>query len=54
MVLYVMKFDIHPDKVDAYLKWAKGVIKCELAHPGVVEFRAYRSVTGDPTSVCLI
>ncbi len=32
--------------MDAYLKWAKGAIKRELAHPGVVEFRAYRPVTG--------
>ncbi len=46
MVLYVIKFDIHPDKVDAYIEWVKGAIKRELGHPGVVEFRAYRPVTG--------
>lgn len=46
MVLYVIKFDIHPDKVDAYLDWATNAIRRELAHPGVVEFRAYRPVTG--------
>lgn len=46
MVLYIIKFDIHPDKVDDYLKWAKDAIKRELNHPGVVEFRAYRSVAG--------
>lgn len=45
-MLYVIKFDIHPDKVDGYLKWAKSAIKRELAHPGVIEFRAYRPVTG--------
>ena len=47
MILYVIKFDIHPDKVDTYLKWAKGAIKRELAHPGIIEFRAYRPVTGN-------
>lgn len=46
MVLYVIRFDIHPDKVDEYFKWAKNAIKRELAHPGATEFRAYRSVAG--------
>jgi len=41
-VLYLMKWDIHPDKVEAYLKWAEGAIRRTLAVPGVVEFRAYR------------
>lgn len=46
MVLQVTKYDIHPDKLDAYLKWTEGAIKRTLAVPGVVEFRAYRSATG--------
>ena len=46
MVLQVMKYDIHPDKVEAYLKWVEGAIKRVLAVPGVVEFRSYRPVTG--------
>jgi quinol monooxygenase YgiN len=46
MVLQVMKWDIHPDKTDAYLKWTEGAIKRTVAVPGVVEFRAYRAVTG--------
>jgi quinol monooxygenase YgiN len=46
MVLHVTKYDIHPDKVEAYLKWTEGAIKRTLAVPGVVELRAYRSVTG--------
>ncbi len=46
MVLYVQKWDIHPDKVDAYLKWTEGAIKRVLAIPGVVEFRAYRGGPG--------
>jgi quinol monooxygenase YgiN len=46
MVLVVMKWDIHPDKVEAYLKWTESAIKRTLAAPGVVEFRAYRPVTG--------
>jgi quinol monooxygenase YgiN len=46
MVLHVTKYDVHPDKLEAYLKWTEGAIKRTLAVPGVVEFRAYRSVTG--------
>ncbi len=46
MVLYVMKWDIHPDKVNAYLKWTEGAIRRTLAAPGVVEFRAYRPASG--------
>ena len=46
MVLYLMKWDIHPDKVEAYLKWTESAIKRTLAAPGVVEFRAYRPATG--------
>ena len=46
MVLQVMKWDIHPDKVDDYSKWTESAIKRTLAVPGVVEFRAFRPVTG--------
>ena len=46
MVLQVMKWNIHPDKVEAYLKWSETAIKRTLAVPGVVEFRAYRPATG--------
>jgi quinol monooxygenase YgiN len=46
MVLQVSKYDIHPDKLEAYLRWTESAIKRTLAVPGVVEFRAYRSVTG--------
>jgi antibiotic biosynthesis monooxygenase (ABM) superfamily enzyme len=46
MVLYVRKWDIHPDKTEAYLKWTESAIKRSLAVPGVVEFRAYRGGPG--------
>ena len=46
MVLWIMKWDIHPDKAEAYLKWTEGAIKRTLGVPGIVEFRAYRPVTG--------
>ncbi len=46
MVLQVMKWNIHPDKVEAYYKWTEGAIKRTLSVPGVVEFRAYRPATG--------
>ena len=46
MVLHVMKYDIHPDKQEAYLKWVEGAVKRSLAVPSVVEFRAYRPAAG--------
>ena len=47
VVLAVMKWDIHPDKHEAYTKWTEGAIKRTLAVPGVVEFRGYRGIAGD-------
>ncbi len=46
MVLYVTKYDIMPDKGEAYLEWAKQVIPQILAMTGLVEFRAYRPQAG--------
>ena len=46
MVLYVMKWNIHPDKVEAYTKWTESAMRRTLAAPGVVEFRGYRPATG--------
>ncbi len=51
MVLYVIKWDIHPDKVEAYLEWLKSAVPRILAVPGMVEFRAYRGVSGAPQVV---
>ena len=51
MVLLVMKWDIHPDKAEAYLKWTEGAIRGTLAVPGVVEFRAYRPAAGASQAV---
>jgi len=46
MVLYVMRWDIRPEKMEEYLKWSQGAIQRTLAVPGVVEFRAYRPASG--------
>ena len=46
MVLCVMKWDILPDKVEAYTKWTESAMRRTLAAPGVVEFRGYRPATG--------
>lgn len=54
MVLHVSKYDIHPDKLEAYLNWVEGAIKRILALPGVVEFRAYRTVAGSSQLVTTI
>ncbi len=46
MVLSVLKWNIHPDKVEAYTKWTKSAIQRTVSAPGVVEFRAYRPAAG--------
>lgn len=46
MVLYVVKWDIDPDKVEAYTAWAKTALPKLMAVPGLSEFRGYRPVTG--------
>ena len=47
-VLFVMKFDIHPDKQEAFTKWKEVGMKRTLAVSGVVEFRGYRGLAGVP------
>ncbi len=46
MVLYVMRWNIHPDKKETYSGWTKGAIGRTISAPGVVEFRAFRPVSG--------
>jgi antibiotic biosynthesis monooxygenase (ABM) superfamily enzyme len=54
VVLYILKWDIRPDKEKDYLKWTAGAIQRNLAAPGVVEFRAYRGATGSSPSQVVI
>lgn len=51
MVLYLMRWDILPDKVEAYETWSREVIPRILAVPGIIEFRGYRPVTGASQAV---
>ena len=46
MVLYLFKWNIHPNKTEAYAGWAKGAIQRTLAAGGVTEFRGYRPASG--------
>jgi quinol monooxygenase YgiN len=46
MVLYVVKWNLHPDKAEAYAKWVKSAIERQMAVKGVVELRAYRIAAG--------
>jgi len=47
MALLVTTYNIVPDKWDAYLKWAtESAIPRIMKIPGLVQFRAYRPVTG--------
>jgi hypothetical protein len=44
MVLYVVKYDIHPDKWEAYEKWVGSAVERSLTRPNVVELRGYLGV----------
>jgi antibiotic biosynthesis monooxygenase (ABM) superfamily enzyme len=46
MMLYVLKYDIHPDKVSDYMNWAETAIPRLLRIPGLTEFRGYRPAAG--------
>ncbi len=46
MVLFVVRWNLRPEKVEDYAKWAKSTIQRQMAVPGVAEFRAYRAATG--------
>jgi quinol monooxygenase YgiN len=46
MVLYCLKWNIHPDKAEAYATWSKGAIQRTLGAGGVTEFRGYRPASG--------
>jgi len=51
MVLYVVKWDILPDKLEAYKEWVEAATRRTLAVPGLVELRAYRPATGSSQAV---
>lgn len=44
MVLYCFKWNIHPDKSEAYAAWAQSAIQRTLGTGGVTDFRGYRPV----------
>jgi quinol monooxygenase YgiN len=41
-----VKWNLHPDKAEAYAKWVKSAIERQMAVKGVVELRAYRIAAG--------
>jgi len=51
MVLWVMKYDINPAKLDSYAEWAQGAVPTLIGAGGVVELRGYRPVTGSRSVV---
>jgi antibiotic biosynthesis monooxygenase (ABM) superfamily enzyme len=46
MILYILKWDIIPEKEDIYLEWTGPALQRSLSVPGVIEARAYRPVAG--------
>jgi len=47
MVLYVVKYDLRPERADEYLNiWVPSAIERIRTIPGLVEFRGYRPFAG--------
>ena len=46
MVLYCLKWNVYPDKVEEYSAWTQGAIGRTLGAGGVTDFRAYRPASG--------
>lgn len=46
MVICQMKWDIRPGMETEYASWAVTAVRRLLSVPGVVEFRAFRPITG--------
>jgi antibiotic biosynthesis monooxygenase (ABM) superfamily enzyme len=46
MILYILKWDIIPEKVDTYLEWTGPALRRSLSVSGVIEARAYRPMAG--------
>jgi len=51
MVLYVLRWSISPEKLNAYKKWAELAIERTLIVPNVVEFRRYRTVASPSNQI---
>ena len=47
MVMFVVKWYVHPSAKDTYAEWAGSITQRLLKVPGVKEFRAYRTAVGD-------
>lgn len=47
MITEIVRWDVHPDKVQAYMAWAQTSIPRLLTAPGLVELRAYRPIIGN-------
>ncbi len=47
MVIYTQQWDIRPEKATEYAEWADSAVSRLLSVPGVVEFRAFRPLTGE-------
>ncbi len=47
MVVYHLKYDLRPEKMEDFIAWAKDTaIPRILDIPGLVEFSSYRTITG--------
>lgn len=54
MVQFVLKWNIHPDKVEAYTEWAQSTLTRIVSVGNVVELRGYRAATGSSQIVATL
>ena len=48
MVIFVMKFDVLPDKQQAYVDWLTkgGTLQTQLSVPGIIDLQGFRPIGG--------
>lgn len=53
MVIYMVQYNVRPEKAAEYAAWAEAQVPVALSTPGLVEIKAYRNITGDHRTTVL-
>ncbi len=53
MVIYMVPYNVRPEKAAEYAAWAEAQVPVALSTPGLVEIKAYRNITGDHRTTVL-
>jgi len=53
MVIYMVRYNVRPEKAAAYATWTEAKVPVALSVPGLVEIKAYSNITGDHQTTAL-